>query len=49
MLQAPIDVAIGRGPAGPLLAIQLAWAVLLLATGRLVLARAVRTLVIQGG
>jgi ABC-2 type transport system permease protein len=49
MLQAPIDVAVGLGPAGPLLAIQLAWAVSLLAAGRLVLARAVRTLVIQGG
>jgi hypothetical protein len=33
----------------PLLAHQLAWAVLLLAAGRLVLAAAVRTLVIQGG
>ena len=49
MLQAPIDIAIGRGPAGPLLALQLAWAVSLLAAGRLVLAAAVRTLVIQGG
>jgi ABC-2 type transport system permease protein len=49
MLQAPIDVAIGRGAAAPLLAIQLAWTVLLLVTGRVVLVRAVRTLVIQGG
>jgi ABC-2 type transport system permease protein len=49
ILQAPIDIAIGRGAALPLLAHQLAWTVALLAVGRLVLARAVRTLVIQGG
>ena len=49
MLQAPIDVTIGRGAAAPLLAIQLAWTVLLLVAGRMVLVRAVRTLVIQGG
>lgn len=49
ILQAPIDVAIAHGAAPLLLAHQLAWAVLLLAAGRLVLARAVRTLVIQGG
>ncbi|MGH3836835.1 MAG: ABC transporter permease [Pseudonocardiaceae bacterium] len=49
ILQAPIDIAIGTGTALLLLAHQLAWAVALLAVGRLVLARAVRTLVIQGG
>jgi ABC-2 type transport system permease protein len=49
MLQAPIEIAIGRGGVLPLLACQLAWAGLLLVAGRVVLARAVRTLVIQGG
>jgi viologen exporter family transport system permease protein len=49
IMQAPIDVAIGRGDPLLLLAHQLAWTVCLLAAGRLVLARAVRTLVIQGG
>ena len=49
ILQAPIDIAVGRGAVLPLLAHQLAWTVALLAVGRLVLARAVRTLVIQGG
>ncbi|MGH3776154.1 MAG: ABC transporter permease [Pseudonocardiaceae bacterium] len=49
ILQAPIDIAIGAGAALLLLAHQLAWAVALLAVGRLVLARAVRKLVIQGG
>lgn len=49
ILQAPIDIAIGRGATLPLLAHQLAWAIVLLVGGRLMLARAVRTLVIQGG
>ncbi|MGQ0715924.1 MAG: ABC transporter permease [Pseudonocardiales bacterium] len=49
IIQAPIDIAIGTGTVLLLLAHQLAWAVALLAVGRLVLARAVRTLVIQGG
>jgi ABC-2 type transport system permease protein len=52
MMQAPIDVWTGRGwgPAGlGTLAVQLLWAVVLLALGRLVLARAVRRLVVQGG
>lgn len=49
ILQAPIDIAIDHGSVLPLLAHQLAWAVVLLAAGRLVLAAAVRTLVIQGG
>jgi ABC-2 type transport system permease protein len=49
IIQVPIDVVIGREAVLPLLAHQLIWAVALLAAGRLVLARAVRTLVIQGG
>ncbi|HEU0127263.1 MAG TPA: ABC-2 family transporter protein [Pseudonocardiaceae bacterium] len=49
VIQAPIDIAIGRGAVLLLLAHQLAWTVCLLAAGRLVLARAVRKLVIQGG
>ncbi|MGH3935601.1 MAG: ABC transporter permease [Pseudonocardiaceae bacterium] len=49
ILQAPIDVAIAHGAILPLLAHQLVWAVTLLAAGHLVLTRAVRTLVIQGG
>lgn len=49
MVQAPIEIAIGRGAVLPLLAAQLAWAVSLLVAGRPVLAGAVRTLVIQGG
>lgn len=49
ILQAPIDIVVGQGAVLPLLAHQLTWAVVLLAAGRLVLARAVRTLVIQGG
>lgn len=49
IIQVPIDIATGRGTAGPLLTHQLIWALALLAAGRLVLARAVRTLVIQGG
>jgi ABC-2 type transport system permease protein len=49
IIQAPIDIAIGANAVLPLLVHQLTWAVVLLAAGRLVLARAVRTLVIQGG
>ena len=49
ILQAPIDIAIDHGSVLPLLAHKLAWAVVLLGAGRLVLAAAVRTLVIQGG
>ena len=48
VLQAPIDMAIGQGTL-LLLAYQLAWAVSLVMAGRLMLSRAVRTLVIQGG
>jgi ABC-2 type transport system permease protein len=49
ILQAPIDIAIAHGAVPPLLLHQLAWVVILLAAGRWVLSRAVRTLVIQGG
>jgi ABC-2 type transport system permease protein len=49
IIQAPIDIAVGASAVLPLLVHQLTWAVVLLAAGRLVLARAVRTLVIQGG
>jgi ABC-2 type transport system permease protein len=49
MIQTPIDVFTERGPAGALLAGQLLWAVLLVAVGRLVLRRATRKLVLQGG
>ncbi|MDQ2791559.1 MAG: ABC-2 family transporter protein [Actinomycetota bacterium] len=49
MVQTPTDLLLGRGDASWLLAGQLLWAVLLLGAGRLVLARAVRRLVVQGG
>lgn len=49
MLQAPADLLVGRGEPLLLLAHQLAWAVVLVALGRVVLRRAVRTLVVQGG
>lgn len=49
MLQTPIDVFTERGPLPALLAHQLVWAVVLIALGRLVLARATRKLVVQGG
>ncbi|MGH3546743.1 MAG: ABC-2 family transporter protein [Pseudonocardiaceae bacterium] len=49
MVQTPTDLLLGRGAAGWLLASQLLWLVLLLGAGRLVLARAVRRLVVQGG
>lgn len=49
VLQAPIDIAISQGPVWLLLTHQLIWAVVMLVAGRLVLARAVRKLVIQGG
>ena len=49
IIQAPIDIALGRGAVLPLLAHQLTWTIVLLTAGRLVLARAVRKLVIQGG
>jgi ABC-2 type transport system permease protein len=49
MLQTPIDVFGERGSAAALLAHQVVWAVLLIAAGRFVLARATRKLVVQGG
>lgn len=49
MLQTPIDMFSERGSAAALLAHQVLWASLLLAAGQLVLARATRKLVVQGG
>lgn len=52
MVQAPVDVFLGRRQGGDLLAtlaFQAAWAVGLLAVGRLVLAAGIRRLVVQGG
>lgn len=48
MLQLPLEVLLGRGVVGPL-ARQAVWAVVLLAVGRVVLRRAERKLVVQGG
>ena len=52
MLQVPVELLIGKhagaGTAG-VLALQAAWAVALYGAGRLVLARAVRKVVVQGG
>jgi ABC-2 type transport system permease protein len=49
MLQTPIDLFSERGSPLALLAHQLLWAGLLVAAGQLVLARATRKLVVQGG
>jgi ABC-2 type transport system permease protein len=49
MVQTPMDVLTERGPAGPAIARQLAWAVATLAAARLVQRRAERRLVVQGG
>ncbi|MGW4111958.1 ABC transporter permease [Actinosynnema sp. NPDC004786] len=49
MLQAPVEVFLERGSPWPLLAGQAAWAVAVLAAGHLVLHRAVRKVVVQGG
>jgi ABC-2 type transport system permease protein len=49
LLQTPIDVFSERGSAAALLAHQVLWAALLLTAGQLVLARATRKLVVQGG
>lgn len=52
MMQLPIDLVTGRATgwtAAGHLATQVAWALVLLALGRLVLARATRRLVVQGG
>jgi len=48
-VQAPADLLIGHGAALPLLAHQLGWALGLLWLGRVVLRRAERILVVQGG
>jgi ABC-2 type transport system permease protein len=48
-LQVPADLLVGRGAALPLLAYQVAWAAALLWLGRVVLRRAERVLVVQGG
>ena len=48
MLQLPLEVLLGRGVVGPL-ARQAVWAIVLLAVGRVVLRRAERKLVVQGG
>jgi ABC-2 type transport system permease protein len=49
MLQTPIDVFTERGSPAALLGNQLLWAAALLGLGHLVLARATRKLVVQGG
>lgn len=53
VLQLPVEIFLGAEPgpggAGGVLALQLAWAILLLGAGRLVLARATRKVVVQGG
>ncbi|GAB3596045.1 ABC-2 family transporter protein [Angustibacter peucedani] len=52
MLQAPVDVLSGRDTgwaAVETVAVQVFWAVVMLGVGRLVLARATRKLVVQGG
>ncbi|WP_053721615.1 ABC transporter permease [Saccharothrix sp. NRRL B-16348] len=49
MLQAPIDVFLERGSPWPFLAGQAFWAVVVFAVGHLVLNRAVRKVVVQGG
>lgn len=49
LMQVPADLLVGRGSPWPLLAHQVAWAAALLWLGRVVLRRAVRVLVVQGG
>lgn len=49
LLQAPLDVLVGRGSAGALVAGQVAWLAVALGVARLVQRRALRRLVIQGG
>jgi ABC-2 type transport system permease protein len=48
-LQVPADLLVGRGAPLPLLGYQSAWAIGLFVLGRLVLRRAERVLVVQGG
>jgi ABC-2 type transport system permease protein len=49
MVQAPADLLVGRGEPWLLLAHQVAWLIGLLLLGRIVLRRAERVLVVQGG
>ncbi|MCE7000528.1 ABC-2 family transporter protein [Saccharothrix sp. S26] len=49
MLQAPVDVFLERGSPWPFLSRQAFWAAVVLALGHLVLNRAVRKVVVQGG
>jgi ABC-2 type transport system permease protein len=49
IMQSPIDVFLGHGPLWITVGHQLFWAVALLLVGKLVLARAVRKVVVQGG
>ncbi|MDX3657043.1 ABC-2 family transporter protein [Streptomyces sp. ID05-26A] len=49
LMQAPIDVFLGHGDPARILLHQVFWAVALLAAGHLVLQRAVRKVVVQGG
>ncbi len=49
MLQVPADLLVGRGDPLPMLAHQLGWVVVLLWLGRVVLRRAERVMVVQGG
>jgi ABC-2 type transport system permease protein len=49
LLQSPVDVFLGLAPQWTTLAHQAVWAVVVLAAGHLVLRRAVRRVVVQGG
>lgn len=49
IIQGPVDVWVGHGPQWTTLAHQAFWAVALLAAGHVVLGRAVRKVVVQGG
>lgn len=49
VIQAPLDIYLARRNVVPILIGQLAWAAVMLAAGRVVLARATRRLIVQGG
>lgn len=49
LMQAPLDVLVGRGPAALMVAGQLAWLAVVVALARVVQRRALNRLVIQGG
>jgi ABC-2 type transport system permease protein len=49
MVQVPVEVFLGKASPGPALAGQVAWALVLLGLGRVVLAAATRKVVVQGG